>query len=254
MATLLSAINDTLLITNSNLKIFGTQSGTEIVKILSNQVTGLSLDSSIEQIELLSNIADYQFQIIGNILKINTLSQPLAEITLDSQPIQLVFADGTAKATISGLDAARLGLTSIETTMQTLPQVNLNKSIISTVSETLSSLFDLNSTSNPTQPVDENNNNTDTTVDNSPQVFTLDSGISEYTVDNFNTNTVLDIPEQSLVQVRNFDYDGNIDLVISHLITSQSITIHLTGIDLAADGQISDLNSFISVFGTDSFI
>jgi len=100
--------------------------GIETVSLPLNQAQDIQLDTYIDRIEFASALSEYQFQLIGNIVSVNTGGHTLANIILGDTPATLVFADGSADVIITGLGQATLGNVTLPDQALSLTGVNLD--------------------------------------------------------------------------------------------------------------------------------
>jgi len=115
----------------------------EIITLPDNQARDVIIYPSIERVEFASPVADYQFQIAGNIANVMIDGHTLVQLNLDNQ-MQLAFADGTVDLTISGLNQAKLANVSLPTQAQNLTGVLLDTTDVSTVAVVQNTTFSVN--------------------------------------------------------------------------------------------------------------
>lgn len=98
---------------SSNATIFGA-TGSETVLI--NGTPDITLDPNVERVELSGDVADYTFEITGTIITVYSGGSAVVTFTSLNQVTDLVFADGAAELSLTGLNTATLGGTAIPTT------------------------------------------------------------------------------------------------------------------------------------------
>lgn len=98
---------------SSDATIFGA-TGSETVLI--NGTPDITLDPNVERVELSGDVADYTFEITGTIITVYSGGSAVVTFTSLNQVTDLVFADGAAELSLTGLNTATLGGTAISTT------------------------------------------------------------------------------------------------------------------------------------------
>lgn len=107
MAKVFLDANESYII-SSNSEVFG---GTGSEEILISGTPAVTVQSTVERVELSGALASYTFAITGNIVTVNSGATTVATITVpDTATGQtLAFTDGSAPLIITGLGAATLG-------------------------------------------------------------------------------------------------------------------------------------------------
>lgn len=117
---------------NEILTVGGSNSTTTVVgaggteKVVVSGTQSVVLDSNIERVELSGNASAYTYAITGNVVTVKSGATTVATLTVPEGPGQTVaFADGSAVLKITGLNAATLGGTAVQTTAAALvPTLN----------------------------------------------------------------------------------------------------------------------------------
>lgn len=101
--------NTSLTVSESDLIIFGSSGGTEIVRIRAG-VTGVKLDANIERIDLTETLASYQFVFVaGTGLQIQKDGSVIATLASINQNVKIAFYDGSATLMQTGRATFTLG-------------------------------------------------------------------------------------------------------------------------------------------------
>ena len=111
----LGSANDTFTASNSGATVFG-GTGSDTVKIASS-ATGVTTNANIERIELAGNLNTYKFAVMGNQVIVYSGTTTVLTLTASGSATgqTLVFADGSAAITITGLNAVKIGGTLVPT-------------------------------------------------------------------------------------------------------------------------------------------
>ncbi len=211
--------NETYIMPSSDMSLYGQSGeGTEVVKLLNNQLRDINIDPHIERIEFTGNLSDYQFKIVGNIVSIRTdyhqnnnfysdyysPDPQLVNITLENS-VRLAFADGAADLTISALNTAYLNNTSISIAASNLlDNIILDKNDVSHI-ETITisdSIFSL-----------DISNDTIITGDTITAIVSRDTGTGTATIDLGTSYTPSDYSVLSVYQTLYFE-EGELTKVI----------------------------------------
>jgi len=235
MAKLFLDANETYIV-SSNTVVYG---GTGNETILINGTPTVTVQSTVERVELTGNLSTYSFAVQGNQVTVKSGTTTVATITVpDTSTGQtLAFADGSAALKITGLNAATLGAAAVPTTSAPVA-ATLNTGDTSTVSGgTVGSI--------------SANGSSDASTGN--KVYTFAAGTYTYNITGLGAGDVLDFPEGNAASVANSDYaDGVVDLNWSS--GSNTVTVHLTGISNANDALLNSAADFNTVFGAGTLI
>ncbi|MDD2850390.1 MAG: calcium-binding protein [Desulfuromonadaceae bacterium] len=127
----------------SNSEVYG---GTGTETLLVDGTPVVTVQSTIERVELSGSLSSYTFAIQGNVVTVTSGAVAVATITVDDTTGQtLAFADGSAQLVITGLDAATLGGAAVTTTDGAVA-ATLDASDVSSVGEVAGQTFTLATT------------------------------------------------------------------------------------------------------------
>jgi len=231
---------DETYIVSSNTVVYG---GTGSETILINGTPTVTVQSTVERVELTGNLSTYSFAVQGNQVTVKSGTTTVATITVpDTAAGQtLAFADGSAALKITGLNAATLGAAAVPTTAAAVA-ATLNTGDKSTVSGgTVGSI--------------SADGSSDASTGN--KVYTFAAGTYTYNISGFGTGDVLSFPAGNPPSVNNLSYtDSLVDL--TWLSGDGNVTVHLTGISTANDALLNYAtvlnNDFNAVFGSGTLI
>ena len=120
MARLFLKKDDSQVLSSANTTVFGSTSAETLN--LTNAATSSIINSNVDSISFVGNVADYKFAVQGTNLLVTYNNSTLATIGIqtDSNGTALKFNDITTAAVLSGLNVATLGKASISTSAATI--------------------------------------------------------------------------------------------------------------------------------------
>jgi hypothetical protein len=120
MARLFLSSGDSFILSSANTTVFGSTSAETLN--LANAATSSVINSNVDSISFVGNVADYKFAVQGTNLLVTYNNSTLATIGIqtDSNGTALKFNDITTAAVLSGLNVATLGKASISTSVATI--------------------------------------------------------------------------------------------------------------------------------------
>ncbi|MBF0099461.1 MAG: hypothetical protein HQK77_00990 [Desulfobacterales bacterium] len=128
MAQIYLNANETFALTN-NATVYGA-SGFE--HILISGTPNINLDASLEEVDFEGNISDYDFMVEGTKITVTNGAYTVTFASLN-QDCTLRFADGSATLSLTAMNSATLGGSSIGTTPSDVTPTVFNNSDVSVI-------------------------------------------------------------------------------------------------------------------------
>jgi hypothetical protein len=126
MARLFLSSGDSFILSSANTTVFGSTSAETLN--LTNTAISSVINSNVDSISFVGNVADYKFSVQGTNLLVTYNNSTLATIGIqtDSNGTALKFNDITTAAVLSGLNVATLGKASISTSAATITSASIS--------------------------------------------------------------------------------------------------------------------------------
>jgi len=255
MSRILLQKNEKFNVTNDDSKIIGS-SGNETVVVFDQspafQVDGITIDQSIERIELQYPAHFYEFQSIGNVLHAYGPDDKLVfKVPVGvGGGLELAFQNGAGEVdfAVSGVNAGKITIGG-QPVSKTAPEA-IENAVLGGAPST--SWNNENNDPDPFPVVVHDLQ--DAAAGN--VTFTIDSAVNidqEYTISGFGYGDKLEFADTFLpVSVVNRDFgDGVINLRVADE-SGFVATVNLVGLSGSQDSQVVDSTTFSTIFGWDS--